>query len=147
MPTFPEIEKMVKELMDACANHGATGSGNSKKKAEKIRDKLVLAICSETETTVPVIKHEGESSGRIIRETKEKAFADVWAEQAPTTLPYLLDGQDRRTHMVTQNDATVAATVIQWLGSNVGQSFLEDVKDRIERYKTDKLNREKEEQA
>ena len=32
---------------------------------------------------------------------------------------------------ITQRDADVAATVIQWLGSNIGQSFLYEVEKKI----------------
>jgi hypothetical protein len=141
----PDVEKIVNELMERSAKYGSARTGNSKKRAEEVRDKLLRAIDSESKIDfsalrpcdAPVSKHEGVSSNRTPREPKEKAFADVWAEQAPTTLPYLLYGQDRRNHALSQKDATVAATVIQWLGSNVGQSFLEDVKERIERYKSD----------
>jgi hypothetical protein len=34
---------------------------------------------------------------------------------------------------ITQRDATVAATVVQWLGTNCGQSFLHEVQREIEK--------------
>jgi len=33
--------------------------------------------------------------------------------------------------LVSQRDATVAATVIQWLGTNCGGAFIQDVENRI----------------
>lgn len=57
----------------------------------------------------------------------EKKFADAWEEQAPRTIGYLLCGQDRHFHDYTQRDAEVAATIIQWLGSPVGESFVREV--------------------
>lgn len=55
---------------------------------------------------------------------REVAFAKLWSYEntpGPTRTPILasLVGKD-----FTERDAQVAATVIQWLGSNVGISFL-----------------------
>lgn len=74
-----------------------------------------------------MIKHEGLHPRRLSRESVEDRLAKAWAEEAPRTLPYLLHGQDRNDHIdLTQAEATVAATVIQWLGSPIGQAFLDD---------------------
>jgi hypothetical protein len=72
--------------------------------------------------------HVGKSSDRLHPDAdnpREVAFAMEWSDlndhkKRKPTLAYLLDGFSDR-------DAEVAATVIQWLGSNVGMSFLEDV--------------------
>jgi hypothetical protein len=74
------------------------------------------------------IKHEGFHIGRISREPLEKAFVEEWNELAPRTFGYLMDNDD-----YSPRDAKVAATVIQWLGSHVGQCFLEDVRVRHEK--------------
>lgn len=56
---------------------------------------------------------------------REFAFARKWEEEhdlkaCRTILDHLVP-------CVTERDRQVAATVIQWLGSNVGMSFLEEV--------------------
>jgi hypothetical protein len=77
------------------------------------------------------IRHEGLSRHRLASNPLEKAFAEAWEEQAPRTLGYLLYGQDCFTHtQVTQREAEVAATIIQWLGSPVGSSFVADVLEK-----------------
>ena len=43
------------------------------------------------------------------------------------TLDYLLATDNRPCGDVTPRDAEVAATVIQWLGSPVGQRFVKEV--------------------
>lgn len=75
------------------------------------------------------IKHEGISIHRLNREPKEAAFAAAWKDRAPGSLGYLLCGQDRRLHDYSQRDATIAATIIQWLGSPVGQNFIDEVRE------------------
>ncbi len=72
-------------------------------------------------------KHQGLSRHRLSSNPLENLYADAWEKKAPGTLGYLLCGQDRCDHDYSQRDATVAATIIQWLGSPVGRSFVEDV--------------------
>ena len=61
----------------------------------------------------------------------EVAFARAWLEDLrvqPTRLDWLLHpGDTRPTHTSLPHEHAVAATIIQWLGSPVGQSFLLDV--------------------
>lgn len=76
---------------------------------------------------------------------REKAFADEWEkENIPTPglnhgfgllqdlfidgRPFDLDilGKRRLVHRITKAERFVTATVIQWLGSNCGMSFLEE---------------------
>ena len=75
------------------------------------------------------MKHEGFSKDRLKPERenqREVAFSEAWKRE---------NGYGRNgNHLVdqlipdaTQRDATVAATIIQWLGSNVGIGFLRDV--------------------
>jgi hypothetical protein len=78
-------------------------------------------------------KHEGISVHRLPREPLEAAYAEAWKKKAPTTLGYLLCGQERAQHDYSQRDATVAATIIQWLGSPVGSSFVEEVREAYRR--------------
>ena len=88
------------------------------------------------------IKHEGLHAYRLSPNAcnpREVAFSDTWQKQNEIltgrpygTLQYLLgDGTSfNGVKAITQDEATVAATVIQWLGSNVGMSFLEDALKR-----------------
>ncbi len=73
------------------------------------------------------MKHEGLATHRLSSNPLEAAFAEAWAKMAPQTLGYLLCGQDKNTHEYSQRDATVAATIIQWIGSPVGSSFVQEV--------------------
>ena len=63
----------------------------------------------------------------------ERLFAERWQRENTLTsgrprvlLDYLLNGE------VSERDAVVAATVVQWLGSEIGQYFLEEVKNESE---------------
>ena len=76
--------------------------------------------------------HTGISSDRLHPEAnnpREVAFSQEWQKlnnsefQNPLLSHLLGDNFSKR-------DAMVAATVIQWLGSNVGMSFLADVMNR-----------------
>ena len=82
-------------------------------------------------------RYKGISSHRYKREPLEKIFAEMWQEennkpcQGGELLSWILD---RRVDFdgcpplrATQDQHTVAATVIQWLGSTVGQHFLVSV--------------------
>jgi hypothetical protein len=79
------------------------------------------------------IKHEGLNKHRLSREPLEKIYARKWAEANDRrpgmphgTLQYLLGDDNRPLDELDQRDAEVAATVIQWLGSPVGQFFVAD---------------------
>ena len=72
------------------------------------------------------LKHEGFQLHRLnpnAGNPREVAFAAQWAKEQEygKLLFHLLPDSP------TQRDANVAATVAQWLGSNVGMSFLEEV--------------------
>jgi DNA-binding transcriptional LysR family regulator len=81
-------------------------------------------------------KHVGRHAHRLAREPREAAFAEEWAQQntlvplRASTLAYLLSDDDHFVPEPTQAQATDAATVIQWLGSPVGWSFLENAVKR-----------------
>ena len=97
------------------------------------REKLVQKLINEClykEEPVDEIKHKSLNESRLKREPLEARFLEEWKKQAPHTLGYLLYGQDTWKHDVTQREAEVAATVIQWLGSSVGQFFLESIKEK-----------------
>ena len=81
---------------------------------------------------------QGRSPHRYKDNPLEKAFALAWQEanSNPTgpglvrgTLAYLMDDNNRGTPVppLSERDWDVANTVVQWLGSPVGQGFLEHV--------------------
>lgn len=83
------------------------------------------------------IKHDGLRTNRLHREPLERIFADEWAKLNASVIGgnVLLDhvlavDANHPKGEVKQRDATVAATVIQWLGTHVGQGFLRRVEER-----------------
>lgn len=84
--------------------------------------------------------HTGRSVYRFQDNPTEKIFARAWQEinenypgmSGPMTLDYLLaEDSNRPMNEVTERDAEVAATVIQWLGSHVGQCWLKDTLNKM----------------
>lgn len=73
------------------------------------------------------IQHVGRFASRLSREPLERKFAQTWQEanDHTKTLGYLM-GNGSETGHVSARDREVAATVIQWLGSTVGQAFLQE---------------------
>lgn len=79
-------------------------------------------------------RNTGVNAQRFGREPLEKLFAEEWDNRNKSThgrsptLPYLFDPDDQQSPLEpTDIEYILAATVIQWLGSPVGQGFLEDV--------------------
>ena len=84
------------------------------------------------------MRNQGHNHHRFSSNPLEQRFAEKWEEininwntaepDGQGTLDYCL-AEDRNHPMgeVTDRDRTVAATVIQWLGSPCGQCFLRDV--------------------
>ena len=74
---------------------------------------------------------QGINAHRLSREPREKQFADAWAKanRDNQLLRYILDRShdNRGRYFPSEVEQEVAATIIQWLGSPVGQGFLEDV--------------------
>jgi len=79
---------------------------------------------------------QGLNAHRYEREPLEKAFALAWQDRntgpmgrVRTNLDYLLDRDNRGepNPPLTERDWLVANTVIQWLGSHVGQGFIREV--------------------
>jgi hypothetical protein len=84
------------------------------------------------------MSHEGLHSHRLKNEEEEARFAEAWRRwnrPGLTILAALLDvplaqrepWRGTEPPMPTKRERTVAATVVQWLGSPVGQSFLEEL--------------------
>lgn len=67
---------------------------------------------------------------------RERLFAEQWEyENEGTTRTPLLE--HILHYRVSDRDITVAATVVQWLGSNVGQSFLREVAQKAAKGSSD----------
>lgn len=94
------------------------------------------------------IKHEGCSPHRLnIHNLEEMVFAEEWKKKCEmyNLLPYLLNENHGGAFVsgVSQRDAFVAATIVQWLGTNVGSGFLQVCLERIAKEKPDnKIARE-----
>lgn len=77
-------------------------------------------------------EYRGVSHHRYEREPLERLFAEKWQEindrhlDPDATLKYLLS-EDNKPVRPSDRDRLVAATIIQWLGSPVGQAFLKNV--------------------
>jgi hypothetical protein len=78
---------------------------------------------------------KGANAHRYKQNPLEKAFAVAWQEMNSglgkryTTIDYLMDPSNRGNPNppITKRDWHIANTLIQWLGSPVGESFLIDV--------------------
>lgn len=76
------------------------------------------------------LKHVGINAHRLKDNPEELAFANAWDVFAAKQLKYLLcpPGLEQRWAVEPADDArVVAATVVQWLGSPVGRSFLREL--------------------
>jgi len=76
--------------------------------------------------------HWGNQTHRFKDNSEEERFANAWRDQNEQghTLAHLLDDRtfrDGHPPERSRTECAVAATVIQWLGSPVGQSFLSDL--------------------
>lgn len=58
---------------------------------------------------------------------EERRFAEAWERQSSNLRHLLHTGDQHNPPDPSKRDKIVAATVIQWLGSPVGQAFLSDL--------------------
>ena len=75
------------------------------------------------------MSHLGKHPHRLAQNPLEKEFSDAWAKANDVhhqTLAMLM-GADNRPGATSAQDEMVAATVVQWLGSPVGQGILRSV--------------------
>ncbi len=72
------------------------------------------------------IRYQGKNVHRYRGNPLERAFAKEWQKQCEIggNLEYLLSGKANQRLPVNDTEQIAANTVIQWLGSPVGQSFL-----------------------
>lgn len=79
--------------------------------------------------------HQGLHSRRYVNNPIEKVFALQWQQendrQHTPLLAWLL-GDGTKPSPIDEREASVAATIIQWLGSPVGADFLYTVFKKIE---------------
>lgn len=84
------------------------------------------------------MKNKGMCQYRLKENPNEKLFAEEWERINTSPINGRADGRQTLDYLlakdvnepngeVTDRDRRVAATVIQWLGSPVGQGFLLDV--------------------
>jgi hypothetical protein len=76
------------------------------------------------------MKNKGQSQHRFKDNPLEKKFALAWEKDNNQcrALEYLLaKNSNHPDGEVTARDRKVAATVVQWLGSPVGESFVREV--------------------
>lgn len=75
------------------------------------------------------ISHRGQKG--IVFSTGEQVFADLWQEynRSGQVLSQII--QASGLGKTKRSDTTVASIVIQWLGTNLGQRFLKQVKENI----------------
>ena len=99
-------------------------------------DEIIVGRKYKHKKTGKIVKNVGLHQYRFKDNPREKAYAKAWEElndfNEKGTLDYLLAKDcNRPAGEVTDRDREVAATVIQWLGSPVGQGFVRDVLDTI----------------
>ena len=75
---------------------------------------------------------EGLNTHRLTDNPLELAFAREWHEQNASydILAWILSKENQKGNP-SERDVQIAATVIQWLGSPVGQRFLQNVLNRV----------------
>ena len=78
-----------------------------------------------------VKRHKGLHRYRLKQNPLEKKFAEEWERRNEDgrygVLDYILAKDNNNPTGVTDRDAEVAATIIQWLGSPIGRNFLDTV--------------------
>lgn len=85
-------------------------------------------------------KHTGIQYHRLTKAANnpdEVLFHDAWIEEQRhgQILGRILGTNERNPRTPTESECKVAATVIQWLGTNCGRSFLREVVQKSENLK------------
>lgn len=84
-----------------------------------------LGIDPEERNTV---EHAGLRPYRLADNPREQEFINLWVKkQEEGQLLAILLGENNSPGFVSPRDAKVAATIVQWLGTHVGDCFLEQV--------------------
>lgn len=115
------------------------------------QEELEVARKAVEELRATRIRHIGRFPNRLKFDydnhpNREKAFADHWRKENENVPSWLNGGHGVLEHLLlanekeciigdlTQRDAIVAATVIQWLGTNCGWCFLDECLNRCGYY-------------
>lgn len=79
--------------------------------------------------------NEGLFHERTKTNDREKAFSDLWKKENKieswinqgygTLQNIVMDHEQKPLFYITKNDRIIVATVVQWLGTNIGFNFLE----------------------
>ena len=102
--------------------------------------------------TAKKIIHRGYQHDRIkfdnLSSVREKVFADTWEDECKIRpginsgfglLQDLFEKSHGFEHVITQKEAWIVATVIQWLGSNIGMCFLGEVFKKMGYYQPSRI--------
>lgn len=98
------------------------------------------------------VEHIGTYPERRKTRTEEEVFAKKWEETnkvepwrnfGQCLLEMLLSKPGEPWGDLTQRDATVAASVIQWLGTNCGAAFIHECEHEIYRLKNRQRKKER----
>lgn len=78
------------------------------------------------------MKNKGIHQHRFRDNQEERRFAEAWEKynsdgSSFELIDYVLSQNNNRPEPCSDRDREVAATVIQWLGSPVGQGFLKEL--------------------
>lgn len=87
-------------------------------------------------------RHNGISVNRLDENPREKVFHKAWKElnrqqhpQHPAVVDYLAYPENnvgtQRPTLATDDECRLAATIIQWLGSPIGWSWLQETLSKI----------------
>jgi len=83
------------------------------------------------------MKNKGKNTHRFKQNPLELKYAEMWENlnknlDGHGVLDYMLaDDKNKPSGEVSDRDREVAATVIQWLGSPVGQCFLDKIEGKL----------------
>ena len=107
------------------------------KSKSKQSNERIQSYFNETESKIEkkIEKDNGISRYRFEQNPAERIFVEEFLEQDKwsNTLEYLLSSYPNIRQDVTDEQRAVAMTIIQWIGSPCGQSFLQVVAERCKK--------------
>lgn len=125
-----DIVKRVKDLIEY-------EESQENKDGAELLNMILDIIYEETDKDYDNVQHKGLNTHRFGDNPIEEIFAKLWEEENVKQLgkpngllEYLISSRVNEAEPVTAREAQVAATIIQWLGSPVGQSFLQIAEEK-----------------
>ena len=88
--------------------------------------------------------NKGLHQYRFKQNSLEKIFAEKWEQQnqESRTLDWVLaEFPNEPRGEVTERDRQVAASVMQWMGSSVGNCFFKELMKEVEKYESSRRHR------